>query len=249
MTTPQTASFAERYAFAVRDLLDTVQRQEKPRVIEGGRMIADAVEDGGVVHIFGAGHSQLVAADGTFRAGGAAWVNGILDPALSIGRGALASTSTERIPDMADGIFAQVDPDPRDVTIVVTNSGVTPISVRWAELAKARGLRVIALTSHASMAYFRDLGQPDLSEWSDLLIDNHTPVGDAALGDAGSEGSFGPLSTIVNSFLSHWLAVAAHEVLHARGREVEAFRSGHLPDASEHNQALIMRYRSRIDIL
>lgn len=218
-------------------------------MIEGGRIIADAVDEGGVVHIFGAGHSQLVAADGTFRAGGAAWVNGILDPALSIGRGALASTATERIAEMADGIFHQVDPRECDVTIVVANSGVTPISVRWAELCKKRGLRVISLTSRASMTYFGELGQQGLTEWSDLLIDNHTPVGDAALGVPEAESRFGPLSTIVNSFLSHWLAVAAHDVLHARGKGVEAFRSGHLPDAEQHNATLIGRYAARIDIL
>jgi uncharacterized phosphosugar-binding protein len=249
MATPHIASFVEKYALAVSELLERVQRQEKSRVIEGGGIIADAVADGGVVHIFGAGHSQLVAADGTFRAGGAAWVNGILDPALSIGRGALASTATERIAEMADGIFSQVEPSERDVTIVVTNSGVTPISVRWAELAKARGLRVISLTSHASMSYFGEMGQPDLAQWSDLLIDNHTPVGDVALAGPEAESSFGPLSTIVNSFLSHWLTVAAHEVLQSRGREVEAFKSGHLPDAAQHNEVLIGRYKARIDIL
>jgi uncharacterized phosphosugar-binding protein len=249
MTAHQTASLAGQYAIAVKNLLDVVQRHEVDRVIEGGRMIADAVAVGGVLHIFGAGHSQLVAADGTFRAGGAAWVNGILDPALSIGRGAQAATATERIAEMADGIFRQVDPRECDVTVVVTNSGVTPISVRWAELSRSRGLRVISLTSFASMAFFRELGQPDLASWSDLLIDNHTPVGDAALPGPETGLSVGPLSTIVNSFLSHWLAVAAHDVLHARGREVEAFRSGHLPDASKHNEALMARYRARIDIL
>jgi len=249
MTAHPTESMAEQYAIAVKDLLDVVQRHEAARVIEGGRMIADAVAAGGVVHIFGAGHSQLVAADGTFRAGGAAWVNGILDPALSIGRGVQAATATERIADMADGIFRQVYPLECDVTVVVTNSGVTPISVRWAELAQSRGLRVIALTSFASMTYFRELGQPDLTNWSDLLIDNHTPVGDAALPGPEPGLRVGPLSTIANSFLSHWLAVVAHDVLHDRGRGVEAFRSGHLPDASKHNEALMGRYRARIDVL
>lgn len=249
MPTSHGTSFAEQYAAAVRNLLELVQHDEQPRVIEGGLMIAEAVASGGVMHIFGAGHSQLVAADGTFRAGGAAWVNGILDPAISIGRGARASTATERIAEMADGIFSQVGPRQGDVTLVVCNSGVTPISVRWAELAKSQGLRVISLASHASIAYFRKLGQPDLSESSDLLIDNHTPVGDAALQGANDEMSVGPLSTIVNSFLSHWLTVAAHDSLHARGREVETFRSGHLPDAAKHNETLIERNGARIDIL
>jgi SIS domain len=44
---------------------------------------ADSVAADGMLHLFGAGHSQLLALDAYARTGGLACVNPILDPALS----------------------------------------------------------------------------------------------------------------------------------------------------------------------
>ena len=249
-----TNSPSEQYVATVQDVLSEVVEQESDAITAGARLLADAVDGGGVVHVFGAGHSQLVAADATFRAGGPAWANGILDTALFIGRGAIAATATERIPEMADAIFDQVQPRPTDATVVVTNSGITPISVRWAELARERGLPVIGISSRHSLEYFGPEARQHIGALADVLLDNHCPLGDAATtfgGTAGkgptSSGGAGPTSTIVNSFLFHWLAVSTHELLQQRGREVDAFRSGHMPDSHDFNARLMAKYSDRVD--
>ncbi len=244
-----TSSPAKNYGDTIQAVLNRIQTHEAEAVRAAAQALADRIARGGVVHVFGAGHSQLVAADTTFRAGGAAWMNGILDPALSIARGALASTATERIEPMADGIFEQVAPQPHDATIAVTNSGVTPITRRWAERARDAGLLVIGIASKASTQHFESAGHATLAATSHHTLNNHVPVGDVAVGLNGSEPTFGPVSTIVTCFLAQWLIVHTHEVLHERGEEVHAFRSGHMSDSRDHNAALIARYGPRIDVL
>jgi uncharacterized phosphosugar-binding protein len=244
-----TSSPATGYGETIQTILRDIREQEADHVRAAATALADRIARGGVVHVFGAGHSQLVAADTTFRAGGAAWMNGILDPALSIARGALASTATERIEPMADGIFDQVVPQPHDATIAVTNSGVTPITRRWAERARDAGLLVIGIASKASTEHFAKAGHATLDEVSHHTLNNHVPVGDVAVGLNGDAPSFGPVSTIVTCFLAQWLIVHTHEVLHERGEEVHAFKSGHMSDSRDHNAALIARYGPRIDVL
>lgn len=56
---------------------------------------------GEVLHLFGAGHSQLLALDAYARAGGLACVNPILDPALSPATG-LELARVERTEGRAD---------------------------------------------------------------------------------------------------------------------------------------------------
>lgn len=243
------------YTSRMKGILDDITRLESQRVLRAAHLLADAVASAGVVHIFGAGHSQLVAADATFRAGGPAWANGVLDPGLSIGRGAIASTLTERIPEMADAIFAQVRPKGEDATIVITNSGMTPITLRWARLCREHSLPVIGITSCASHGHLSPSDEPaGISAVADVVIDNHCPVGDAAIGHGpgtpeGSALGIGSTSTIASTFVVHWLAVETHAILLERGEEVLAFRSSHMHDSVAHNQALIDRFRQRVNVL
>lgn len=242
--------WVEEYMSRIGEMVTLAASSESTAIEEGGRLIGSRVQSGGVVHVFGAGHSQLVAADSTFRAGGPAWANGVLDPALSLGRGAWAATLTERIGEAAGPIFQQTRPSAKDATVVVCNSGVTPITVHWAELSKAAGLAVIALISQESLTRFVDSGRTSVTEYSDVVLDNHCPLGDAAVvvGDPMDAVTIGPTSTILNTFLMHSLFVKAHEYLVAVGKEVEAFQSGHLPDAMDVNERHMKAYGNRIRV-
>lgn len=243
-------SLSFEYCKVIQSILSSVSSDQLASVNEASILIGDCVVNGGIVHVFGAGHSQLVAGDTVFRAGGPAWVNGILDPALSISRGVTAATKSERISDLADAIFSQEDPSPHDATIVVCNSGVTPVSVRWAELCHDRGLKVISIVSKRSLAFFSPVVDHTIEASSDVTIDNHCPVGDAGVRQIANnqEISVGPTSSIVNMFLIHWVLAGAQDILLLAGKEVEAFRSGHMPDAQQFNDRLIRKYRSRIRI-
>ena len=240
------------YRSVIDDTFSHVVRDEAEAVQHAAQVLSRAVGAGGVVHVFGAGHSQLVAADATYRAGGPAWTNGILDPALSIMRGALASTLTEKIAANADAIFRQVSPQPQDACVAVCNSGTTPISVRWAELCQQGDVPVVTIVSRSSLNFFKQQEdpRPTIDVFSDLLIDNHCPVGDAAVASErdGQVVSVGPSSTIINLFIAHWLFMNVHDELMKLGKEVEAFRSGHMEGANEFNTRLMVSYKNRISI-
>jgi uncharacterized phosphosugar-binding protein len=72
----------DRYVDAASHALGEVAATQGEALEEAARLVAAAVAAGGVLHLFGAGHSQLLALDAYVRAGGLACVNPILDPAL-----------------------------------------------------------------------------------------------------------------------------------------------------------------------
>ena len=83
--------------------------------------------------------------------------------------------------------------------------------------ARARGARVIALTS---LAYSRSVpprGAARLFEVADLVIDLPGQIGDAAIALAGLDQQVGPTSTAVGSAILHGLMVEVSGQLLERG--------------------------------
>ncbi len=245
-------ALADLYAKRIAETLATVIASEGEQVAKAAAMVRERRAQDGIVHVFGSGHSQSVAIDATYRAASPAWVNGVLDPSLSVVRGAQSASAAEDIAENARPIFLQERPTAADVTVVVCNSGTTPVSVAWAKACADRGIPVISIVSKLSLSYFSRLERPSLDSISDVLIDNHCPVGDGIIQEERDSAprniNIGPSSTIVNVFILHWVLVKALEGMIERGEEVQTFRSGHLEGASAQNAALMEAYRGRIRV-
>src|SRR4029450_9522951 len=72
-----------RYVDAANRVLGGLAAPQGGALGVSPRLAAESVAAGGVLHLFGAGHSQLLGLDAYVRAGGLACVHPILDPALS----------------------------------------------------------------------------------------------------------------------------------------------------------------------
>ena len=114
-----------------------------------------------------------------------------------------------------------------------------PVAV--AECALERGAELILLTSGNYKDQHGD--HPRIANlWSlrdrALVIDNHVPVGDAAvaLDDACR---MGPLSTIAGSFIMHSLSALAIRRLMDKGIDAPVFMSSNAPGGREKNEKLM----------
>jgi uncharacterized phosphosugar-binding protein len=231
----------------VRDALAELDEQQ---VIRAAEFVADALRHEGIVHIFGAGHSALLAQEVFFRAGGLVAVRPILDRRIQFADGAIESTEFERQPGAAEELAVAAGFRPVDVGIVISNSGRNVLPVQMALEMRSAGMKVIALTNLAQSEAGKSLHRSGkrLFECADAVLDNHCPTGDAAFSIRGTKHSMGPVSTIAGAALLHAVFLEAATQLAAEGKPPAIFQSANVGDGSlERLRLLVAPYEGRIE--
>src|SRR5215208_2672031 len=139
---------------AARDLLDRLEAQSAA-LDEAGGLCADAIAGDGLVHLFGSGHSRIPVEEMFPRYGSYPGFNPIVELSMTFhtqvvgANGQRQAMFIERVPGLAEVILSNFRFGPRDVMIVFSASGLTAVPVEMARGARARGLRVVAVTSVA----------------------------------------------------------------------------------------------------
>lgn len=223
----------EQYFDLVIDLLLRLRESQRTAVARAADAVAASLRGGGVVHLFGTGHSHMLAEEVFYRAGGLVPIDAMLDASVVLSGGAQRSTVTERTPGAAAEIAGRYDLRAGDVGIVISNSGRNPAPVEMASLMKERGLAVIALTSLAHSRAFAPLPPREvrLADIADIVLDNGGAVGDAALWLDGVPHPVGPTSTVAGAVVLHAVFIEAMEELAAGGQPVVNLPSGNVEGA------------------
>lgn len=210
--------------------------------------IAEALAQGGLVYVTGSGHSHMIAEEVFYRAGGAAAVQAILDPALMLHQGAQRSTVLERLEGYAEIVLEDYPIGPKDVLFVASNSGRNAFPIEAALFARDRGAKVIAITSadHAARVTSRHQSGKMLADVADLVIDNQAPYGDACLAIPDSDKRMGSTSTISGAFIVNALMAEAVATLSRRGIPVDVYRSANSSGEAKEMTDIIARWRPRI---
>ena len=241
---------ASLYTDTIVALIRELEGAETDRILTAANLIADSIANGGIVHVFGSGHSNLLAQEVFHRAGGLAAVNALLDVNLTI-FGSARATAVERLEGYAASVVASYDIRPGEVVIVISTSGVNPVPIEIAQHARALGATTIAVMSAAAYADApsRHSAGLRLSDEVDLVLDTHVPKGDAVQPIGAMGITVGAASTILGSILLNALFVTVAERLAERDAAIPAFVSQNVPGGDEHNRDLIARYRPRMPLM
>ena len=209
--------------------------------------IHQSVSGGGVLHVFGSGHSHQIAEELFHRAGGMVQVNAWLEDYLMPHAGPKQVGPLERLSGVADVILKKYEFKKGEVLLMASNSGINATSVELAEKAKASGLFTVGVTSvtHSKSVPSRSGGKK-LFEVADEVIDTGTPVGDACVKLKGLDLPISPLSGVIQLLSAQILATRVLEIFAEKGQEVPAFQSANTPGGDERNKKWENQYASRI---
>jgi uncharacterized phosphosugar-binding protein len=241
------AVFADEGRAAVERAIEA----NKDAVVAAGRLIADCVAADGVVHGFGTGHSQATVLELVGRAGGLIPTNriGLTDLVLRGGedRAILDDPLLERSPGLARKLYELAGPRPRDVFLIVSNSGVNNSIVDMALRVKEAGHPLIALTSltHTRAVPALHASGQRLADLADAVLDNCAPAGDAILPLPGG-GALCGVSTITSALLVQMVVAEAVGMLTAEGGSAPVYISANLPGGHERNAVLEAHYAGRL---
>jgi uncharacterized phosphosugar-binding protein len=232
-----------QYYNEVLNLLEKIATTQQDAIDRAADMIAQSLGDGGMLHIFGSGHSAMIGKEITSRAGGLVPINLIPDPTKGM---------AERLEGLGkillDKYAHKYGLNAGEVLIVVSTSGRNPVPIEVAMEAKDRGLFTIALTSVTYSRHFasRHTSGKRLFEVVDLVMDNCVPVGDALVEIDATGQRAGASSTITGAVLVNMLTLRVVEKILDQGNTPPILKSYNLDGSDEHNAVLYERYRGRL---
>ncbi|UTR16437.1 SIS domain-containing protein [Salipaludibacillus sp. LMS25] len=236
---------------------EMIHRLEKLKNEQGGQLkavgqkLANRIKKGGIVHLFGAGHSHMLAEEVFYRAGGLVPVSPILEESLMLHEGAVRSSTLEKKAGYAATFLPNTTIQPEDAVIVISTSGRNPVPIDVALYAKQVGCYVVAVTSTAYKPHVasRHESGKHLCEVVEDVLHNLSPVGDTTLTHDRVSVPFASGSTVIGAAIINSVFAEAIVHLAEHGLEPPVFLSGNIDHAEEHNQSLINKYQKRIPLL
>src|SRR5438094_5132516 len=206
-------------------LLDHLAETQVDALEQASRWCSDTIAAGGLVHLFGTGHSRIPVEEMFPRYGSYPGFNPMVELSMTFHTQVVGSNGQrqamfiERVPGLAEMILSNFQFGPSDVMVVFSASGRSAVPVEMARGARRRGLRVIAVTSvKQSMS-----GDPNhavgsrLIDEADLVIDLCTPHADALVAIDGIDTPVGPGSALAAVAIANSIKVRTAQLLVERG--------------------------------
>jgi uncharacterized phosphosugar-binding protein len=216
-------------------------------------VFADTLAGGGLVHLYGSGHSVLPVQETFPRYGSYVGFNPLTDPRVMwhnvLGAGGVRELLwLERTENYAEKFLDHEPLNRGDALVVFGHSGRNASGIDTALYAKKRGLTVVAITARANLdkPATHSSGKR-LADAADIVIDTGAPVEDAIVSVAGWSRPVAGSSTVLAMIMMHELIARTAQRLADRGVELPVFASPTIAGVTLHDTDIVYGvYRERM---
>ena len=244
-------------AAVLRDAFDKVVTTQQDNIAAAAHLVVEALAAGGIIQVFGTGHSRSFAMEIAGRAGGLVPANKIAVSDLVFYGDAtpadVLDPHLERDASLAARLLEVYPIHAADVFVICSNSGGNGSTVELARLVRERGHRLVAVTSmdHTTQITSRHPSGKRLFELADVVIDNGGLFGDAVLPlpdapDGKAQGAILATSTVTSALIAQMLVTEVCGLLVVALRPVPVLISANIPAGDAHNERLRAAYADRI---
>ena len=223
---------ASAYRERISGVLGKIWETQMANIEKASAAMAETIANGGLVHMFGSGHSVLPVQDMFPRYGAYPGFRPLMDMRLMwtnvIGSGgAKGLLWLERKEGYAQVLFENEPIRQGDVMLVFSHGGLNAAGIEVLMEAKKRGLTTVAVTSldnYRKREAMHSSGKK-LADVADIVIDNCTPAEDALVSIQGWKAPVAAGSTVacITIAMSIIAQVAANLV--AKGQTPPVFVS------------------------
>jgi len=240
----------KQYASDVLGLAQEAVESEYEQIVEVAAVIFNSLKDGGVLHVFGCGHSHMFMEECFYRAGGIAPINPLFETSTMLHEGAIKSSLIERMSGYAKHVLDNYETRPGEVLLVFSQSGINSFPIEMAIAAKEKGLITVAFSSmNYRNASSRHPTGEKLCDVADFVINNHSPYGDAMVSYEKSGVRAVPSSTVLSMILLNMLVSEIIECYEKSGLTPPTFVSGNTEGGMERNKVFLEEYKARVKAL
>jgi len=237
-------------------IISRVRDNEMGAIEKAADICANSIAGGGLVHLFGTGHSRIFVEEMFPRHGSFAGFHPIVELSLTFhnpvvgANGQRQAMFLEHVEGFGKIILRNFVLKEPDCFLIFSNSGVNEVVIEVAMEAKKKGLPVIAVVSkdHCLNSAPKHSSGMRLPDVADVTIDNGTPAGDALVKIDGLEDLVGPGSTIGGGAVTNALKVEIADRLTKMGQPPLVLTSSYfLGEASKKRfDDVYDDYRSRV---
>lgn len=224
-----------KYFDVIKSLIPVLEKEEE-NMKRAAHLIAESIINGGIIQTFGSGHSYAAAIEIAGRAGGLLPVKAIYEE--TFGR-------YEKIEGVGSEFVKYWDLRKEDCVIIISNSGRNPFVIELALYVKSRNIPLIAVTAVdvSKNTSSRHSSGKRLFELADVVLDNHSIEGDAAVQIEGLRTKVGGTSSISADLLLNQTVVFAIEEMISKGFAPPVLMSANIDGGPEFNEKLMEKYR------
>jgi uncharacterized phosphosugar-binding protein len=223
---------ARAYQKRISTVFARIWETQLENIENASAAMAETIANGGLVHLFGSGHSVLPVQDMFPRYGAYPGFRPLMDMRLMwtnvIGSGgAKGLLWLERREGYAQVLFENEPIHRGDVMLVFSHGGLNAVGIEVLMEAKKRGLTTIAVTSmdnYAKRQATHSSGKK-LADVADIVIDNCTPAEDALVGIDGWKAPVAAGSTAASVTIAMSIIAQVAANLAAKGHILPVFVS------------------------
>jgi uncharacterized phosphosugar-binding protein len=224
-----------KYFDVIKNLIPVLEKEEE-HMKKAAHFITESIMSGGIIQTFGSGHSFAASLEIAGRAGGLLPVKAVYEE--TFGR-------YEKIEGVGNEFLKYWDLRENDCVIIISNSGRNPFIVELAMYVRSRNIPLIAVTALdvSKNTPSRHSSGKRLFELADVVLDNHSTEGDAAVQIGGLETKVGGTSSISADLLLNQAVVFAIEEMINKGFTPPVLMSANIDEGPEFNEKLMEKYR------
>ena len=243
-----------KYREQVTKVLDRIWTTQTASIEKAAGLMAESISAGGLVHLFGSGHSVLPVQDVFPRYGSFPVFRPLMDARLQwqnvLGSGgAKGLLWLERREGYAKVLFENEPIRRGDVMVVFSHGGMNAVGIEVALEARERGLTVVAITSmdNQNRSASTHSSGKKLSDVADVIIDNCVPAEDALVAIDGWKAPVAAGSTVAFVTIANSIVAEVAAQIGKRGMMPPVFVSPNVPGIpSDNNPQVFAAYEKAL---
>jgi uncharacterized phosphosugar-binding protein len=193
----------EQYLQKCAAVLETVKAQQ-PVIRQVAEWFAESILAGGLVHLFGTGHSRIMVEEMWPRYGSFPGFHPIVELSLTYHNNVTGSNGQrqamflENVPGLAERILRNFGIGARDCALIISSSGCNIVPIEMAELFQQKKIKTVAIITkeHSRSSKSKRADGKKLADFADKVLDTGAPAGDSMVYVEGLGTPVSPGSTI-----------------------------------------------------
>lgn len=240
------------YISVINEIVEKVVKTQGDNFEKAASYLADCVEQDGIIHTFGVGHSHITSEEVFNRAATLAPVHAILEPSMTGHTEITKSGKMEKLEGTGEILADYHRMSSPDTLIAISHSGNNAVTIDLGIAARKRGMKVVVITSIEYSEFLKPLHSSGkkLKDTADVVLDTCCPIGDAALEFSNLKQKVGPTSGVLGMYIINAVLARTVEILLERGFKPDVYYNGSLgtniEGVREHNNNLVDKYFARI---